>query len=408
MKLILKYYLSLILFLVCVVMAQSQEKRTEICVDFRVNSIAIDTAYSDNAASMKEMVSLLQQLSQDSTVKILDVSFCGAASPEGSYQLNHSLAQGRLSALESVIRNRVDIPEGIIHRDDSYIPWDFLKAELQASDIPHKEQAIAILDEESRLVNYHIGNAHIDNRIVKLRALDKGSVWQRLNKLFFEKMRNACVVIVTYKEEPVVEDVIPEPVVENEEVAPDTVVVEKVVEPEYWTGKLHVKTNAIGWALGISNIAAEVDLGQHWSVAVPIYYSAWNYFKLTTKFRTFAIQPEVRYWLSENNTGFFAGAHFGLAYYNIATNGDYRYQDHNGNTPALGGGVSVGYRLPLSKNGRWNIEFAVGAGAYKLNYDRFYNVDNGKLVDTKEKTYIGLDNAAINITYCFDLYKRKK
>ena len=56
--------------------------------------------------------------------------------------------------------------------------------------------------------------------------------------------------------------------------------------------------------------------------------SDWNYFKETIKFRTLAIMPESRYWISENNDGFFAGAHFGLAYYNFAFNGKYRYQDH--------------------------------------------------------------------------------
>ncbi len=37
----------------------------------------------------------------------------------------------------------------------------------------------------------------------------------------------------------------------------------------------------------------------------------------------------------------------GLAYYNFAFNGKYRYQDHLRQTPALGGGLSIGYRLPL-------------------------------------------------------------
>ena len=86
--------------------------------------------------------------------------------------------------------------------------------------------------------------------------------------------------------------------------------------------------------MAIANVAAEVDLAKHWSFTLPVYYSTWDYFKSTIKFRTFAVQPEFRNWLSEENDGFFAGAHFGLAYYNFAFDGDYRYQDHNRETPA--------------------------------------------------------------------------
>jgi hypothetical protein len=74
-----------------------------------------------------------------------------------------------------------------------------------------------------------------------------------------------------------------------------------------------------------------------------------------------ATQPELRYWIKKENTGLFVGAHFGVGSYNIAVNKDTRYQDHNGDSPALGGGLSIGYRTHISKNKRWNMEFVVGA-----------------------------------------------
>ena len=145
-----------------------------------------------------------------------------------------------------------------------------------------------------------------------------------MNRLFFGQMRNAYAVIVTYKKAipPVPEPVtipdtallVPEPVVETVEIVPDTVAVTEPVIPEAkeWMRRLHLKTNTLGWGLAIVNVAVEVDLAKHWSLTLPVYYSAWDYFKSTVKFRTFAIQPEFRYWFSERNDGFFAGAHFGL------------------------------------------------------------------------------------------------
>ena len=358
-----KYCITLILLLFGVGAAHSQESRTEICVDFRVNSTVIDSAYSDNAARMQEIIEFLRNIRQDSTINIVEISFCGAASPEGSDQLNRRLARGRLTALERLVRKEVDIPDSLITRNDSYIPWDYLKSQIEDSGLIHKDEVISILEEESLLVDYHHPNTHIDNRVVKLKRLDNGKVWQQMNKLFFERMRNACAVFVTYKQElpPVQEPVIVpdtikiKPIVEAVEIVPDTTAIVAPVVPdvEEWTRKLHLKTNAIGLGMGIANVAAEIDLAKHWSFTLPVYYSAWDYFKTTIKFRTLSVQPEFRYWLSENNDGFFAGAHFGLAYYNFAFDGDYRYQDHNRETPSIGGGVSVGYRLPISRNTPW-------------------------------------------------------
>lgn len=407
-----------LVFLLCTLGVYGQEKRIEVCVDFRVNKTNLDSSFSGNAMRVQEIISFLQEIRQDSTVRIVEVSFCGAASPEGSYQLNRKLAQGRLSSLEKLVRQEVEIPDSVITRNDSYIPWDILKSLVKDSELTHKEEVLAILEEESRLVDYHHPNTHIDNRIVKIKQLDEGRVWQQINRQFFSSMRNACTVIVTYRDELQTEpEVISQPV-ESEvktESEPAPVVVpepepvpEIITGTEGWNRQLHVKTNAIGLAMAIANAGVEVDLAPHWSFTLPVYYSAWDYFKSTIKFRTFAVQPEFRYWFSENNHKFFIGAHFGYAQYNIAVDGNYRYQDHDGKSPALGGGISVGYRMPISKNDKWHIEFTLGAGAYRLHYDRFYNVNNGKLMDTHKKTYCGVDNAAVNISYRFNLNKRKK
>lgn len=411
-----KVYIALILLLLGCFKAYSQEYHTEVCVDFRVNSKVLDFQYADNSARMQEIVDFLNTSSQDSLVKIVAVSFCGSASPEGSFQVNRELAKGRLATLEKVIRQQVDIPDSLITRDDSYIPWDYLKSQIEHSELPHKDEVIAILEEEARLVDYHHPNTHIDNRILKLKQLDNGKVWQQIHQLYFERMRNACVVLVTYKKElpPA-----PQPVeaVDTVVVAPEDQVdvIEPVMEEpaapcvEEWTRQLHVKTNAIGLAMAIANAAVEIDLAKHWSFTLPVYYSAWDYFKSTIKFRTLSTQPEIRYWLSENNDGFFAGAHLGLVYYNLALDGDYRYQDHNRETPAIGGGVSVGYRLPISKNNRWRVEFSLGAGVYSNHYDKFHNTPNtkeGLMVESVKKTYWGIDQAAVSFSYSFDLKKK--
>ncbi len=169
---------------------------------------------------------------------------------------------------------------------------------------------------------------------------------------------------------------------------------------------MNVKTNVPGLGMGIANVAIETDLCRHLSLCLPAYYSAWNHFTPTVKFRMLAIQPEIRYWFAEENDGWFAGAHFGMGYYNVATGGEYRIQDHDGNSPALGGGLAAGYRLPISRNGRLKMEFSLGAGAYSLHYDKFRNCKNGLMVATEKRTYIGLDQASVSLCYSIGM-KRK-
>ena len=408
-------FVILLFLLLCIGnRAYSQDNRTEIRVDFRVNSASIDRGYSQNTVRLSEITSFLQRIEQDSTLSIVGVSFCGSASPEGSYQLNQKLARTRLETLEDIVRSEVEIPDSIITRDDSYISWELLREKVAESDLAQKQAVLDIISLEPHLEDYP-GGRHIDHRIAKLQKLDGGKVWRQLHSLYFERMRNACVIFITYKREIVtpVETVVPPmnvEVLQKPEV--DSVIKSEPHDPitvvDDWTRKLYVKTNAIGWGIAISNVSAEVDLAKHWSFAVPVYYSALNYFTSTIKFRTLAVQPEFRYWFNENNQKFFIGAHFGYAQYNVAVDGDYRYQDHGGKSPALGGGLSVGYRMPISKNDKWHIEFTLGAGVYGLHYDKFYNVNNGKLIETYRKTYWGIDNAAVNISYRFDLKKRKK
>ena len=408
-----KFHISLIILLLSIGSAFSQETCTEIRVAFRVNSATIDRAYNNNAARLAEITSFFQQIEQDSTLNIVKVSFCGSASPEGSYQLNRRLARARLQALERVVRSEVAIPDSLITRDDTYISWELLREQILASNIEQKQPILDIIDQEPRLVDYP-GGRHIDHRIVKLQALNNGQVWKHL-KLYFERMRNAYVVFITYKREVVtpVETVETPQVVEEPQQPVAEVVVpqpepEVIAVEESWKRHIYLKTNTVGWGLAISNIAAEIDLAKHWSFALPIYYTALNYCTTTIKFRTFTVEPELRYWFNENNQRFFIGAHLGFAHYNIAVDGDYRYQDHGGKSPSLGGGIGVGYRMPISKNQKWHLEFALGAGVYELHYDKHYNVENGKLIGTYRKTYWGIDNVAINISYRFNLNNCKK
>ncbi len=393
--------------------AFSQEKHYEIAVDFRVNSSVIDPAFSNNRARLQEIEDVMQELSADTTINIIRISFCGAASPEGSIELNKRLANNRMLALEKIIRSRVSIPDSLVRYDNSYIPWNTLTSLVESSDISYRSEVLDILSLPHKNDVYGRGISDAE-RIAKLRALDGGRVWQDLNRRYFSRMRNAFTIFVTYKKIAEPEGYEPELAAEEQEILPSWPLATSPLKVEQlpsigWRPHWYLKTNALGWAAIMTNLAAEADIAKHWSIALPIYWSAWDYFSETINFRTFMVQPEIRYWFKANrlNDGLFLGAHAGLAYYNMAVDGEYRIQDHDGKNPALGGGLSIGYRMPVSRNGRWKMEFAIGAGVYSLHYDKFRNTENGLLTTTVKDTYIGFDNASVSVAYMFNIKQRR-
>lgn len=382
--------------------------REEMRIRYHVAKTYIDKSYMGNEATLDRIVEWAEERQRDTMVKIVAVEFCGACSPEGSVPFNHYLSSTRLTRLEDYVRERVDISEDIITRSDHYIAWEELEQMVEESDLENKEEILAILRSE----NTSTGN-QLDSRIGALKAMDGGKTWRLIFDSYFAHLRNAYMVIVTEKSDlakqydnRVREILTPvtcsEPVDAHAMRMSATPLVATAAGAAAQSHYMYVKTNVVGLALLNANIGVEFDLGNYLSLSIPVSYSAVNYFKPTIKFRNLSAQPELRVWPMKNHDGLFVGAHMGFAYYNFAFDGDWRYQDHNGTTPTLGGGLSLGYRIPISPDKNWKLEFALGAGFYPLHYDVFHNLPNvkeGKLYEIRKGNYIGLDNVTIGISY---------
>ena len=158
-----------------------------------------------------------------------------------------------------------------------------------------------------------------------------------------------------------------------------------------------VKTNLAAWAGTIMNLAADVQVSEHFSVELPVLWCPWH---VSSKHavKTFTIQPEGRYWLARPGKGHFFGVHAHIGWFNVKWNRD-RYQDTS--RPLLGAGISYGYLLPLGEH--WAGEFTLGAGYANMKYDTYYNIGNGARIDTRTKNYWGITRVGISVVYRFNL-----
>lgn len=408
-------YIALLGLVVSFFACFAEEKEEIFYIYFEPGKSDYNAELGTNRATLENGLDLIESAFHSDSLFISKIYISGLTSPEGSAELNEELALNRQRTMYKLLSTHHSVSPWIVEFEDketypSGIAWKQLREWVAETDMQQKEAVISIIDSEGTPSPYCKGKT-IDSRVKALMALDGGEAWKRIHNDYFDRMRSGLAVIVTNElEDPEDMEVAKTTIVVPEEPAPETVVQAEIVEetaeiieePD-WKRRILLKTNAVGWALANANIAGEIDLGRHFSFTLPIYYSAMNYFTYKVKFRSLGIQPEFRYWFKPENDRWFIGAHFGMAYYNVALNGDYRYQDHDGKTPALGGGIAAGYRMPISRNGRWKVEFTVGAGAYRLHYDKFVNEPNGPLVGSKKKTYIGLDQFQVGFSYTFPL-----
>lgn len=389
----------------CICVCSARVKKDSLSVYFRQDSHVFDPNLNGNGARCDEFVEKLLDVQSNSFLAISGVEFVASASPEGNVFYNEMLVQRRANSIAEYLREKITFADSIIVVRNITEDWKSLENMILADPkVPARAQVLDIISKYEG-----------DEAEEQLMSLNEGKSWKYIYRKFFPLLRSFTVHIcigsemvniekVVFAELPTLQAPVP-----NLTYTPKPVTAPAVPK---WTRQLTLKTNTLGWALLGENIAVEVDLCPQLSIAVPFYYSGGlDYFKETLKFRGIVLQPEVRWYPSANkhlkNDGFYVGAHFGLGWYNFALNGDWRIQDHKGNTPAYGGGIGLGYALKFKKNPRWGMEFGIGGGVYNVVYDRFYNEANGPYDEQAvSDIWFGVDNAAISFTYDFDLIKK--
>lgn len=413
-----KSIISIIIFLLTTIPVALAQERTDttyishtdsVLINFRQSKWNLDLNMGNNAAALDSIDSRLTTVLNDSVYRLRHVSVFGGASPEGTVAFNKFLSEHRAETLFNWFDkynqlSDLDKTFTFYGRDWEGVLWLAEKDE----NIPYRDETLKLLNTlvaEKRA----LGGEDPKRSLERMKQLRGGIPYQYLYRNIFPTVR-ASKVVIDY--DRILAPKIQQRRTDSIAMIPDTIYVDRVVHltdtiyfnscpdcPKQW----HLSTNAIELALMIANLTGEWDFACHWSAALSIHYSAIDYFSPVRKFRTFIFRPEARWWPNTEHNGWFVDAHVQMAAYNFALpSWKYRIQDVDGTHPALGGGLGVGYRLPISRNGRWSLQGQIGVGVYALYYDRFENIVNGPLVDTKRRTFFGVDNVALSIVYNFN------
>ena len=86
-------FIALIFLALAMQTAAAQENdKKEVCIGFRVGSSFLDPKFDNNEANLNDIIQFLNEVRNDTTIELTQVTFCGSASPEGGSKLNHKLA----------------------------------------------------------------------------------------------------------------------------------------------------------------------------------------------------------------------------------------------------------------------------------------------------------------------------
>ncbi len=388
-----------------------EESRKEVCIGFPVGNSTLNTAYGDNDVRLSEVVSFLESVKKDSSLELVEVSFRGSASPEGSFATNKELAKKRRNSLEHYICERVSIPDSIISRCEGFIAWERLAELIEVSDMPYKEEAVDVLRNIPEFT-YNNKGVLVDSRKKHLMELQHGRTWHYMNKHFFDKIRNASVILVTVRQKQIVEEI---PVVTLPVPADTTVVLEKTdtvvsLSPSPEKAKpfyMAVKTNMLYDVLAVPNIGVEFYLDKNWSIAGNWMYGWWQKNSNHRYWRIYGGDIAIRKWFGKKTDEKpLTGHHVGL--YGQAFTYDFEWggKGYMGGEP--GGslwdktnyavGVEYGYSLPVAS--RLNIDFTLGVGYWGGKYYKYIPMDGHYVWQaTKNRHWFGPTKAEISLVW---------
>lgn len=161
---------------------------TKRIVRYRSNSSLLDTDYMNNAQSIEELTSIINQILADSSTTVESVQIVGYTSPEGNEQSNSELGYKRALALRDHIRTHHHLHDSVFEVANGGRDWQLIYKDIAMLDIPGGDSLIAQLKKEPSNTK----------REIILHNYDGGELFRELSRVAFAKQRAASVSAIYY------------------------------------------------------------------------------------------------------------------------------------------------------------------------------------------------------------------
>lgn len=358
--------------------------------DSLFNSISTDIQFVVNKTDLNYKADFFRlfenevlPLLKDENVAIQQLFIRGAASPEGPYLNNQRLGRERTQVLLDYIRKATSSADA----ERSF--------EVAASSVTEDYARLVDLmeeagDKDARRVRELFESCGWDELQCKtlLGKIDGGALWNRLLHTYFPRLRATRVVFV-FREAGLGKELekagLPQGVYAVTHSAPSGIqipdfsssVVENVTPDYSRRHLLAVRTNLIrdffymprfGFAPSLDVQLEYYPLGGHYTANASFTWSNHRHWDDQKFFQIRDAKLELRRYFKGDGsfTGLYAGIYGEGAVYGIGLGPDTGWEGE-----AWGGGLDLGYVVPINRKGNLRLEFNVSAGYIGSVYDPY-------------------------------------
>ena len=135
-------------------------------LDFPVNKTVITPNYRNNETELAKIRAAIDSVRNNKYATITYIGIKGFASPEGLYQSNARLADGRSKALMKYVRDYYHFPQTILKVSSTPEDWEGFRQFVASSSMDKKEEVLQIMDNNK--LDYDVK----ENNIRKLIGVD--------------------------------------------------------------------------------------------------------------------------------------------------------------------------------------------------------------------------------------------
>lgn len=329
----------------------------EVNIFFHYDKAHIDPTYMDNKHSLQLVDSLLSDSNYISTLHKIEITV--QSSPEGSIAYNERLSNKRRASLkEYFTKNYPQIDRSLWSFNAVAENWNSFLIDLtQDENLPNREEVLSIARSQR----------DDDSKEWLMKQLDNGKPWLYIKEHILPSHRLGASMLFIPSINP--------PLAGSIDFTTDTqlplTALPHYTQPSKEKQKLlfALKTNLVLDALSVVNIAAELPIGERWSVVAEVTHPWWRSWKSDFTMQIESYHSEVKYWLGDRSLreqleGWSVGAYGGWGRYDIQP---FNPKGVQGQFSDIG--VVIGYAHPIAKN--LNLEYSLGVGYLSTKYENY-------------------------------------
>ena len=154
---------------------------------------------------------------------------------------------------------------------------------------------------------------------------------------------------------------------------------------------LSLRANLLRWATLTPDLGVEWRICPSWGIAVNGSWTSWTWSDKDRRYALWEVAPEIRYYMGEKKA-WYLGAMFKAGQFN------YKLSETGKQGDLMGGGITAGYQLQLSK--ALDLDFNLGLGYLNVDFEKYEVIDGVRVRRGNEtKDWYGPINAGVTLVW---------